>query len=51
MVGGELPFNNRLQPVMILFEKRGELKWLAVPGHWRQHLGLARNAAVITEEH
>lgn len=36
---------------MILFEKRGEFKWLAVPGYWRQHLGVARDAAFIGEEH
>jgi hypothetical protein len=36
---------------MVLFEKRGEFKRLAVPSHWRQHLGIARNAAFVGEEH
>lgn len=51
MVVGELPFNNRLQPVMVLFGKNGEFEWLAVPCHRRQHLGVTRNAAFAGEEH
>ncbi len=51
MTTGELPLDDRLQPVMVLFEKRGEFKWLAVPSYWRQHLGLACNAAFVGEEH
>ena len=48
---GELPFDNRLQAVMILFRKRGEFKRLSVPGHRRQHLGVTRDATSIAEEH
>jgi hypothetical protein len=48
---GELPFDNRLQAVMILFGKRGEFKWLAVPSHRGQHLGIACYAAIAAEEH
>ena len=51
MNAGELPFNDRLQAVMVLFEKRSEFKGLPVPGHWRQHLGLARDAACVGQEH
>jgi hypothetical protein len=48
---GELPFDNCLQAVMILFGKRGEFKWLAVPSHRGQHLGIACYAAIAAEEH
>src|SRR5436305_11128383 len=36
---------------MILFGKRGEFKWLAIPSHRRQHLGVACYAAIAAEEH
>jgi GNAT superfamily N-acetyltransferase len=48
---GELPFDNCLQAVMILFGKRGEFKWLAIPSHRGQHLGVACYAAIAAEEH
>jgi hypothetical protein len=51
MDAGELPFNDRLQPVLVLFEKRSEFKWLTVPCDRREHLGFTRNAAFVGEEH
>jgi hypothetical protein len=51
MIVGDLPFNNRLQPVMVLFGKNGEFEWLAVPCNRCQHLGVTRNAAFAGEEH
>jgi hypothetical protein len=34
-----------------LFGKRGEFKWLAIPSHRGQHLGVACYAAIAAEEH
>ena len=51
MSDGELPFDDCLQPVMVLFGKRSEFERLSVPGHRRQHLGVARDAAIAAQEH
>ena len=36
---------------MVLFRKRGELEWLAVPCDRGQHLGFAYYAAIVAQEH
>jgi hypothetical protein len=48
---GDLPFDDGLQPIVVLFKKAGEFKRLAVPCYGRQHLGLAGDAAFAGEEH
>lgn len=47
----DLPLDYGLQPVAIVFAERRELKWLPVPRHRRQHLGIPDNAAFGRKKH